>query len=426
MLDGKILARVMAALAVFIASLIMAPTAISQTQTVLFSFGHTAVGPTSLLTFDAAGNLYGTTQSGGFYGEGTVFELSPKAGGGWSEKILHNFGNAKDGTSALSGVILDAAGNLYGTAASGGEYGYGMVFELSPQSDGRWAEKILHNFNHNGKDGNTPYGGLVLDAAGNLYGAASAGGAYGSADSSTGGTVFELSYEAGRGWNEKILHNFGSGEDGDYPMGYLIFDSEGNLYGTTTFGGHSSVGCNPQSRFTCGTIFELSPRPTGNWSEKVLHSFGNEGVDGNFPSGGLVFDKTGNLYGTASQGGTRCNCGAIFEISPTVDGHWTEKVLHNFGSTRADGTNPQSALTFDGAGNLYGTTPEGPGTGGVVFELMPAADGTWTETFLYTFKTPSQGIAPVGGVIWDSAGNLYGATFDGGANGDGSVYEITR
>src|SRR6202521_4629703 len=189
--------------------------------------------------------------------------------------VLHNFGKGKDGSGSVASLIFDSAGNLYGTTEYGGPYNYGMVFELTPKAGGGWTEKVLHNFNNNGKDGGNPAGGLIIDATVNVYVTTAGGGIHGS------GTVFELTPKAGGGWTEKVLHNFNNnGKDGGNPAGGLIFDATGNLYGTTAGGGiHGS-----------GTVFELTPKAGGGWTEKVLHNFNNNGKDGTAPPAGVIFD----------------------------------------------------------------------------------------------------------------------------------------
>ena len=295
--------RLMATLAIFTAILFVTSTWAAAEEKVLHSFSGGADGtyPYGGLIFDAAGNLYGTTTSGGTSNTGTVFELTPAAGGTWTEKVLHSFSGGTDGIHPYAGLIFDAAGNLYGTTDLGGAYGYGTVFELTPAAGGTWTEKVLHNFNNGGTDGTRPYARLTFDAAGNLYGTTYGGGAYNSY-----GTVFELTPAAGGTWTEKVLHSFGSGTDGLIPYGGLIFDAAGNLYGTTAYGGTNDL----------GTVFELTPKAGGGWTEKVLYSFG-DGTDGVSPLAGLIFDAAGNLYGTTQHGGTY-NYGTVFEIAPSV------------------------------------------------------------------------------------------------------------
>jgi len=323
------------------------------TEKVLHSFnanGKDGYFPASVLIFDAAGNLYGTTVHGGssttcYDGCGTVFELTPGTNGKWTEKILHEF-NGTDGDLPDSSLILDAAGNLYGTTFAGGATNYGLVFELT-LSNGKWTQKVLHEFN--GKGGSVPDAGLVLDAAGNLYGTTSAGGA------SNYGLVFQLALSNGK-WTEQVLHEF-NGTSGSVPRAGVILDGKGNLYGTTASGGtHIS-----------GIVFQLIPK-NGTWTAKVLHNFGS-GSDGSFPSADLVRDQSANLYGTTASGGTYVS-GTLFELIPN-NGQWTETVLHSFGNGN-DGSFPSSRVILDSAGNLYGTTESGGAHGGgAVFEVTP-------------------------------------------------------
>ena len=219
----------------------------------LYSFinnGTDGIVPDGGVIFDGAGNLYGTTFSGGTHSEGTVYELTPAGGGGWTEKVLHSFDqNGTDGAFPAAALIFDTAGNLYGTTAGGGTYSKGTVFELTPVGGGTWTEKVLYSFG-NGTDGFSPYSGLVFDAAGNLYGTAYYGGTY------SRGTVFELSPGAGGTWTEKVLHSFGNGTDASQPFSGLTFDTAGNLYGTTEVGG----------AHTAGTVYELTPAGGGTWT----------------------------------------------------------------------------------------------------------------------------------------------------------------
>jgi uncharacterized repeat protein (TIGR03803 family) len=388
----------------------LSPNGSAWTEKVLHSFspaGTDGAFPQGSLIFDANGNLYGQTPLSGTGGFGTVFELSPESGG-WTEKTLLNFNN-KDGATAFGGLIFDHAGNLYGTTNDGGtHYGYGNVFELSPGSGG-WTEKVLYNFS-TGTDANSPnYESLVFDAAGNLYGTTIFGGIYKS------GTVFELTPNGHGGWAEKVLYSFSNnGTDGVLPLAGIVFDAAGNLYGTTNQGGTDGV----------GTVFELSPNGSGGWTEKLLHTFDNNGADGFLPQSGLIFDAHGNLYGTTSQGGTY-GVGTIFELSPNGSGGWTETVLYNFIPNGTDGFLPCAGLIFDAGGNLYGTTNQGGTYGvGTVFELSPGSGG-WTETVLYSFiPNGTDGNNPYSSLIFDAAGNLYGTTQNGGTDNAGTVYEI--
>jgi uncharacterized repeat protein (TIGR03803 family) len=340
----------------------------SWTEKVLHEFnpnGKGGANPSASLIFDASSDLCGTANEFGIHNSGTAFKLIPAEGGRWSESVLHPFnaGNGKDGSDPQAGLISDAAGNLYGTTVGGGTHGGGVVFELSPTAGGGWKETVLHDFSHYGKDGSYPWAGLVRDAAGNLYGTTSFGGTF------DWGTVFELSPKAGGGWNETVLHSFNGNvrTDGYNPMAGLILDGAGNLYGTTYFGG----------AFGVGTIFELSPKATGGWKETVLHSFNNNGTDGYSPQAGLIFDTAGNLYGTTLIGGSgSCtyygSCGTVFELTPQANGSWTERVLHSFNNDGTDGYWPYAGLALDASGNLYGTTWSGGALGnGTVFEVTP-------------------------------------------------------
>jgi uncharacterized repeat protein (TIGR03803 family) len=251
--------------------------------------------PQSGLVFDAAGNLYSTTSDEGPLGDGSAFELTFN-GSGWTETTIHAF-DGPDGSTLKPTSILDASGNLYGTAQTGGTYGAGTVWELTPQVDGSWTETTLYSFT-GGRDGANPVmqSGLISDSAGNLYGATQNGGAHGD------GTVFELSPLAGGTWGETVLHSF-RGRDGSGPQAGLIFDVAGNLYGETFYGGADND----------GVVFKLTPGASGSWSETVLHSF--HGGDGSNPRFGLVLDAVGNLYGTTYAGG-HYGDGTVFEITP--------------------------------------------------------------------------------------------------------------
>jgi len=395
-----------------------APAFAASKEKVLHSFnGKDGNGPAGLI-FDGSGNLYGTTSVGGKYDYGTVFELSPKTGGGWTETVLHNFDyNHKDGTLPEPSLIFDRSGNLYGTTDLGGKYEYGTAFELSPKAGGGWAETVLHSFNHNGKDGTYPYAGLIVDANGNLYGTTWEGGKS-SPECKTGcGTVFELSPKTRGGWTETILHSFND-KDGVLPEASLIFDASGNLYGTTFLGGKDGA----------GTVFELSPKTGGDWTETILHIFG-EGSDGVYPVTSLIFDASGNLYSTTFLGGNY-GYGTVFELSPKTGGGWTETILHNFNNGGNGGYIPFAALILDASGNLYGATSAGGkygsnGAGGTVFELSPKTGGGWTETVLHSFGNGTDGNSPASALIFDSSGNLYGTTSGGGEYGNGTVFEVS-
>jgi uncharacterized repeat protein (TIGR03803 family) len=326
--------------------------------------------------------------------------------GAQTETIVHTFSGQPDGQGPFDSLIVDASGNLYGTASGGGSHGGGIVFELTPNGAGGWTETTLYNFSSSPVGAAyEPWAGLVFDSAGNLYGTTYYGGTYGY------GTVFELR-QVGRQWNEKVLHSFNSnGKDGTYPRSNLTFDSAGNLYGTTPTGGSSGG----------GTVFQLVPKTGGGWSERVICSFNLKG-DVNPNATPVVFDSSGNLYGAVDVGGTSSD-GFIYELAPQSNGDWKEETLFNFDYN--NGASPTSNLLIDSSGNLYGTALEGgTGSDGIVFELSRGKKGVWTQTILTDFSinaTPDIGY-PVGNIVFDSAGNLYGSTDEGGPNNDGTVF----
>ena len=428
------------AFAVTIIFLFAAAYGAAQTEKILYSFNDSAndgsdgIRPEGGVTFDSAGNLYGTTTFGGtgtcildaeVPGCGTIFELIPGSGM-WTEKILHNFQrNGQDGQEPSNTyLIFDAAGNLYGTTPVGGTSldcptndagtsGCGTLFELVHKSTGWGIVKILHSFDgtNKGIDGIYPAGTLLFDSAGRIYGTTENGGT-----SSIGplGIAYRMSPAPVGEW---IFHNFPHGStDGKAPSGGLVADGSDNLYGVANGGG----------KYGSGAIYEFVF--TGNtWVEKVIYSFGAEANDATNPSGTLVFDGHGNLYGVADGGAY--NKGAVFELSAGTGGAWSEKVLHSFDGT--DGTSLNGNLLRDSSGNLYGTAQFGGlaqcnGGCGLVFELSPQSGGVWTEKTVYSFvNNGADGIYPWSGLTADSSGNLYGVTQNGGTYGNGTVYEIT-
>jgi uncharacterized repeat protein (TIGR03803 family) len=331
-------------------------------------------------------------------------------------KVLHSF-NGTDGTGPWGGVIVDEKGNVYGATASGGNmqkcngYGCGVVFELARQHGGGWTETMLYSFT-DGTDGAVSYGNLILDASGNLYGTTEFGGTH------NGGTAFEVTHGAD-GWTDDVLYAFGEqSSDGGWPTAGLVMDKAGNLYGTT-----------PKP----GDVFELSPGAAG-WKETVIYQFCLSNlacVDGVAPYAGVILDSAGNLYGTTSGGGIGCvggGCGVVYEIERTASG-WHEKVLHYFDNNGKDGVEPGwGALFMDGKGNLYGTTlGGGPVRYGTVFKLTRLNSGRWKETILYNFQKGATGYSPNTGVVMDKAGNLYGTTdYGGDPNCDcGVIYKLS-
>jgi uncharacterized repeat protein (TIGR03803 family) len=317
-----------------------------------------------------------------------------------------------------AGLVPDSAGNLYGTTLDGGVYGTGTVFELTRGSNGRWMEHVLHDF-AGGKDGEYPYAAPIFDTAGNLYGTTRYGGVSGN------GTVFELTPESSGTWTERVLFQFTGGKDGSQPWSGLILDATGNLYGTTSGGGNSSD-CAYSS---CGVVFELTRSSNGDWKEQVLHAF--SGKDGGSPLASLVFDGRGNLYGTTEWDSVYFG-GVVFELVHDSGGEWTEHVLHWF-SRGSDGGNPVAGLILSAAGHLYGTTEFGGDLGacggggcGVVFELTRTSNGRWSEHVLHDFTGGADGANPLAVVIFDRAGNLYGTTSLGGSGGlgNGTIFEL--
>ncbi|MFY9675369.1 MAG: choice-of-anchor tandem repeat GloVer-containing protein [Terriglobales bacterium] len=421
----------LAPIAVSVSLLILfAVIAGAQTEAVLFSFandGSNGMSPEGALVFDAAGNLYGTTSSGGRQegcGQncGTIFELSPSVGGGWAQQVLYEF-SPPDGYVPAAGVAFDKSGNLYGTTYVGGANDCGVVFELSPQAGGTWTQKVLYSFTGS-PDGCEPESGVIFDAAGNLYGMTAFGGNPTCPTFPFScGIVFELMPQPDGSWKEEILHSFSNARhDGYNPWSAgLVFDAIGNLYGTTSAGGSYQT----KTGFG-GTVFELSPKKKGRWSEKILHSFGHK-KDGTYPQGNLVFDANGNIYGMTYAGGAN-SYGTVFELSPKVSGRgWIENVIHSLNYNGVDGYEPHGpSLIIDAAGNLYGTTNlGGTADGGIVFELTPGQGGAWTEEILHNFSfNDGDGNDPSSGLIFDSAGNLYGTTIVGGAYNGGTVFEI--
>ena len=403
-------------LAAVLGLVVAVPPAQGQTETVktsrekiLQSFNGTDGSyPYATLVFDKEGNLYGTTYEGGAYGAGTVFELVKTHTTAYTEKVLYSFTGGADGGYPNDGatdggwaLVLDKSGNLYGTTAFGGACGgvEGTAFEVTPSG----SETVLHSF-CGGSDGYLVVSGLILDAKGNLYGTTWVGGLY------DGGIVFELTPSGGT-WTETVLWNLGNGADGAHSNTSLIMDTQGNLFGTTWWGG----------TYNLGTVFELTPSG-GTWTETVLWNFGN-GTDGGNPSN-LILGAKGNLYGETGWGGTYSS-GKVFELTPTANG-WTETVLWNFGNG-TDGQSPYGGLVFDTKkGKLYGTTVGG-GTygGGTVFELTPTKKG-WTETVPWSFGNGTDGSGPWDGLVFDKQGNLYGTTMFGGAYGQGTVFKVTR
>lgn len=393
----------------FALTVVLVATAHATSYKVINNFTALHAGP---LITDAAGNLYGTDHGGHpskTCGCGTVFKLSTNSSGGYSKTILYTFLGGSDGQDPTGPLVFDASGNLYGTTFDGGTFGAGTVFKLSSSSGGSWTKQILYDFTGT-SDGASPNGGLVFDTVGNIYGTTDQGGI-------ESGVVFELSTASGGTWTETILHTFTYGTDGGYPEGNLIFDAAGNLYGTTTRGGSSSC----ESDDGCGVVFEFSPSGAGGYSYNVIHTF--VGTDGFLPNGQMVFDSAGNLYGATAVGGNLhgCDgsgCGTVFELSPQSGGGWNESVLYRFKSSDGAYAGPGGTLVYgivrDVSGNLYGTAYSGGAdSDGVVFKLSQTA-GTWKETVLHSFTGGAAGASPETNVIIGPSGTLIGTTTYGG------------
>jgi uncharacterized repeat protein (TIGR03803 family) len=421
--------------------------AAKDTDTVILPFNKTD-GMTPLAGFvaDGAGNLYSVTSIGGTgncsdygggQGCGTVYELSPPAesGGAWTETVLYTFQGGTDGDEIEASLIIDANGNLYGTTSLGGggscTYGCGTVFELSPPAveGGAWTKTTLYTFRGGLTDGAYPQAAVVFDNQGNLYGTTLYGGGPNCAGYGCG-TVYQLSPpQDGGSWTETVLHVFVGPSNGDAyaPTCNLIFDAAGNLYGDAGFGG----------TYNNGAVFKLSPPATLGeaWTESVIHSFVGA-PDGASSDGGLTLGPNGVLYGAASTWGPSGD-GTVFQLTPPATGSkWRLKVLKGF-NLRLEGGIPNGGLILDASGNLYGTTAVGGDLScnagyndgcGVAFKLAPPVKegGAWKETVLHTFTGGSDGIQPESGLFFGPFGLLYGTTEAGGASGAGTVFSVAE
>jgi uncharacterized repeat protein (TIGR03803 family) len=387
------------------------PSARAQTLSTLYTFTGRADGaqPYAGLILDDAGNLYGTTAYGGspncLLGEGcgTVFKLDTTG----KETVLHRFYFVHGAAFPWASLVSDAQGNLYSTTqGSETTSERGTVFRVN-----RFTNKFarLYPFK-GGTDGANPQAPLVRDSAGNFYGVTTYGGGRNC------GTVFKIDSTR----KEVVLYIFAGGNDGEFPFGGLVRDRRSNLYGTTVFGGGASMP--PCESLGCGTVFKLSK--TGK--ETILHSFSG-GADGGQPYSDLLRDAAGNLYGTAYLGGALAcgtegrGCGTVFR----VDNSGTLTVLYVFNGS-PDGANPSGGLIQDATGNLYGTTEQGGVFGfGTVFKLDTAGN----ETVLYSFTGAADGSFPASRLVQDMTGNLYGTTFLGGASCNlgtcGTVFKLT-
>ena len=396
-----------AALAIMLVlALVATHAAQAQTFTVIHNFtgGQDGAYPAAGLAMDSAENLYGTT--GDFIDNGKVFRLR-HSGSGWILNTLYTFAGDSDGRFPIAAVTLGQDGSLYGTTAyGGGPQDCGTVFNLKPfptpppTALSPWQESVLHRFTGPPSDGCDVYSNVISDQTGNLFGTTYWGGTH------DVGTVYEL-MRSGSTWTVNVLYNFTWGDDGGAPYAGLVFDGSGNLYGTASGSG-----------INAGSVFELTPSGSG-WTYHSLHIFQSGGTDGMNPYSGLVFDRSGNIYGATVYGG-QYGGGTVFELSPS-GGSWTYTLLYSLQGA----VGPLSSLTLDADGNLYGTRQgNGSSDDGSVFELTPSQGG-WVFTDLHDFTGGADGATPEGSVIVDATGNLYGTASSGGAYGYGVAFEIT-
>jgi len=383
-----------------------------------FGAAGDGVGPGGLV-MDSNGNLYGTTESGGAYGYGTVYELMPGAGGEWTETILYNFPGGPPGGYEPLGLVIDGAGNLYGVTQYGGANGDGTVYELSPGANGVWTESILYNFCSlpGCADGVFPTSPPTLGPGGSLYGIA-------------GTVAFQLTPGSG-GWMLNVLYTFCENKDcptGSNPSSGLTLDAMGNLYGETAIGGQCGL-INPLG---CGVAYALHEQANGQWEEFVLHEFQEESVeDGGGPNGGLTFHD-GGLYGVTLGGGDLCvptgGCGTVFDLTHGSGQMVNEQIVWNFGGEDgALGALAAGGVAFDRQGNLFGVTGEGGSSScgcGVVYGMKPQGNGKWGYAVLHTFNG-TDGYLPDGGLTIDSKGDLFGTTGGGGEYGYGVAFELS-
>ena len=338
-----------------------------------------------------------------------VFALNASAFG-ITETILYTFTGGSDGGGPFGNLVFDSTGqNLYGTTSAGGvsnsKGGNGVVFQLS-HVGGTWVENVIYAF-AGGGDGAAPLGGVIFDSAGNLYGTTNSGGANGL------GTVFELSPASGGGWTEQVIYSFAGGSDGANPNGGLAIDSTGNLFGTTSTGGAANL----------GTVFEVSPVSGGGWSERVILT-GTKARGGGFLRT-VVFDAAHNLYATAPTGGAS-NAGSIYRLRANSTGGWRPAAIYSF-LGGSDGSSPIATLTTVVAGHLYGTTQAGGNfSSGTAFELILNSAGTWVKTILYNFGSKStDALFPTEALITEGS-RLFGTSSSGGRFGSGTIFELSR
>jgi len=398
------------ALVLLAMTLILATSAWAASEKILYNFNAFSGDgyyPYSGLVADAKGNLYGTTEAGGA-GYGTAFELK-LSGKTYTEIQLHVFiAGVNDGAyPEYSAMVFDKAGNLYGTTYQGGTANVGTVFELV-HSGSTWTEKIIHSFlDTAGKDGAYPQAGLSFDSAGNLYGTTEYGGKNGY------GTVFQMTQSKGK-WTYKVIHGFSAGNNGDYPVGGITPGPDGYYYGTTYYGG---------ATYNEGTVYRLF-QARGVWVSQTVFLF-NSAV-GSHPNSTLAIDPAGNFYGTTYDGGAN-NLGTVYKLKRGSNDKYTQSILYSFKGGTNDGEYPYEAgVILDAAGDIFGTTRYG-GTAneGTVFELK-LTSGKYKYIILHVFDDTSSndGYDPLAGVILFK-GKLYGTTYAGGTHGAGVAFEVT-
>ena len=360
------------------------------------------------LVMDGAGNIYGTSVQGGAHGSGTVWRLSPE-GNTWTHTVLYSFTGGADGGEPYKGVTLDADGNLYGTAVTGGggtcEGGCGVAYKLT-NNGGTWTQRVIHQFN-GPDDGQGPGARLTIGDDGDIYGMAPTGGEFGA------GTIYQM-HATRHGWNFKVIHAFTGGADGCGGSAGAMLVHGGSLYGASTACGANGA----------GLIYALTPNQKGKFKFKILYAFKGE-PDGSFPYGGLMFDAKGNIYGTTYYDGED-EVGAVYELSPKDRGEWKERELYSFKDNGSDGASSISNLVQDASGNLYGTTSAG-GTSnlGTIFKLTSGAHHSWTESVVHSFGGPPDGAFAYNGMVGDGSGVFYGATTHGGEDDEGAIYKFT-
>ena len=394
------------------------PEVIAQTvstssveHTTLYSFGGPdGAGPLYGVMADKTGAFYGTTVSGGA-GSGTVFKLTPTKSG-YSESVLYSFLGGYDGNGPFSGLVADKIGALYGVTLGGGNGacigGCGTVFKLTPKKS-RYTKSTIYSFGP-GTDASTPLGTLVFDKKGALYGVTQYGG------TQNDGAVYKLT-PGKSGYSETVIYSFRSGDDGDFPQAGLVIDKQGSLYGTTFYGGPGT--CDGG----CGTVFKLTPSGSG-YDETILYAF-EDYTDGYLPFAAVTLDEnTGAIFGTTWWGGTYHD-GNVFKLTPSGSGY-DKSTIYNFDHHLHHGTNgvlPRSQLLLRPDGALYGTDfIGGGGCNGIgcgsVFELRPSGSG-YSFTYIYNFRNPLNGADPeFSSLIVDAKGALYGTTDSGGTKTD--------